>query len=63
MATQTSLTALGAGPSSISNAATAAGMGAQALFLNPLTVGIVVGLIVGIGVYAVRNRLQSRRQD
>lgn len=63
MATGASLASLGVGPSSISNAATAAGLGAQALFVNPLTLGAIGGLVVGIGVYALVSRLRPRRAD
>jgi hypothetical protein len=63
MATETSLAALGVGPSAISNAATAVGMGVQALFVNPLTVGAIGGFIVGIGVYALLNRLRAKPKD
>ena len=63
MATQASVAASAVGPSAISNAATAAGMGAQALFINPLTIGVIGGIIVGFGIFALRNRLQARHAD
>ena len=55
------MAALGVGPSAVSNAATAARMGAQALFVNPLTIGIIGGFVLGIGVYALRTRRRRKR--
>lgn len=63
MATEASLAALGVGPSAIGNAATAAGLGAQALFVNPLTIGVIGGFVVGVGVYALITRLRPKRQE
>jgi hypothetical protein len=63
MATEASLAAMGVGPASISNAATAFGTGIIAVFVNPLTVGAIGGVLVGAGVYALVNRRRLRRKD